>query len=251
MADLPVPSPPQDTDKFYTGGELVFNVPFTSTNTSSTSNDTTEKYWSLCLYTWDLWDVAYPNELRQDNGSCLSMLSSECIAAIERSAASNHGSRRCSLPRAIELPECATSSNDTYLWSNSGGSSWYNASDLRAWEHAGGVRSTSFGDIYPHERGNITAYNYVGSLAWPVMASFRGFSTGSYTGGPTTAKMSCPRADTAPEGSIVPTGDGFDAGDDQGQDATDGQSDQEDGGDQVGANWLVLGSLLVVNMLVA
>lgn len=249
MADLPVPSPPQDRDKFYTGGELVFNVPYTINNTSTTSDEAIEDDWSLCLYTWSLWDTAYPDSLRQDNGTCLSTLSSECIAAIEESAASGHTSRGCSCPKASDLPECASLGDDTDLWSNNCASSLYNASDMRAWEEAGGVRRTIFGDMYPHERGNTTAYNYIGSLAWPVMASIRSFTTEGSSG--ITPQMSCPRADTATEGSIAPTDDGLDSGDDQGQGTGDGQGDQEDGGDRVNANWLVLGGLLMVIMLIA
>ncbi|POS70541.1 hypothetical protein DHEL01_v211066 [Diaporthe helianthi] len=246
VADLPIPSPPQDSDKFYTGGQLVFHGPFTTTNnsTSSTPNAAVKDDWSVCLYDWSLQDVAYPAALRADNGTCLSMLSRECIAGIERLANSKHTSRGCSCPTASDVPECAELGNVGALWSTTCGAAWYNASDIRGWG-ADGLQKSTFGDVHPHERRNTTAYNHIGSLAWPVMASIRSFTTG----GSVMATMSCPRADTATEGSIAPTDEGLDGGDGQGQDAGDVQSDQQDGGDRVDANWLILGSLLVGTIL--
>lgn len=240
MADLPIVSPSEDDGDFYTGGKLVFNGPFSTSNASSTSNDAVDDDLSVCLYDWFLWSTAYPDVLRSDNGTCLSVLSSECVAAIEREATSKHRSERCSCPIASNLPECAALGDDNALWSTNCAAAWYNASDIRAWG-SDGLEKHTFGGGYGHDRGNITAYNYIGSLAWPVMASFRSNKTGGFM----TAKLSCPRADTATEGSIAPTDDGLDAGDGE-----DGQSDQEDGAGQMNANWLVLGGLLVVTMLI-
>lgn len=65
----------------------------------------------------------------------------------------------------------------------------------------------------PHERGNQAAYNQTGSLAWPVLVMWGPSSnipkniSGpvdelDFTGA--VAKMSCPRAKNATEGSTVP-----------------------------------------------
>lgn len=199
--------------------------------------------WSVCLYEWTVWFAAYPASLRTDNGTCSSVLSSECIAAIEREAASKHTSERCRCPIARELPECAELGDDNDLWSTSCGANWYNSSSVRAWGDQG-LEKMTFGSPDAHERGNKTAYNYIGSVAWPVMASFRDLRTG----GLVTAKLSCPRAETATEGSVAPNAEGLDAGDGEGQNGGDDQSSQEGGGYNVDMNWLVFGGLLMVSV---
>lgn len=198
--------------------------------------------WSVCLYEWTVWFAAYPASLRTDNGTCSSVLSSECIAAIEREAASKHTSERCRCPIARELPECAELGDDNALWSTSCGANWYNSSSVRAWGDQG-LEKMTFGIPDAHERGNKTAYNYIGSVAWPVMASFRDLRTG----GLVTAKLSCPRAKTATEGSVAPNAEDLDAGDDQGQNGGDDQSNQEGRGCKVDINWLVFGGFLIVS----
>ena len=103
-----------------------------------------------------------------------------------------------------------------------------------------------WGSAYGHERGNVTAYNYIGSLAWPVMASFNNHRIGDVV----TAKLSCARAETATKGGEAPTADGLGTGEGRGQDGDDDQGDQQDGGGRINVNWLVLESLPVVAMLV-
>lgn len=237
MADLPTP----DGDEFYTGGNLVFNGPSSAANASSSSADLVEDGWSVCLYEWTLWGAAYPASLREDNGTCSSVLSTECIAAMEREAASKHTSTNCRCPTAKDIPECAELGDDSALWSTGCGANYYNSSAVRAWGDDG-LEKFTFGGPASHERGNITAYNYIGSIAWPVMASFSDVENG----GLVTAKLSCPRAGTATEGSVAPNDDGLDAGDGQDQDEGDDQSDQQGGGGRNNANWVVLGVLLTV-----
>lgn len=220
---------------------MVFKGPSSPANASSSPGDHVDDDWSVCLYEWSVWGAAYPASLRSDNGTCFSVLRTECIAAIEKEAASKHTPRGCTCPIAREIPECADVGDDNALWSTTCGANWYNASDIRAWGDDG-LEKITFGSASAHERGNTTAYNYIGSVAWPVMASFS--SVGS--GGLVTAKLSCPRAEMATEGSVAPNEDGLDAGDGQGQNGVDGQSDQQGGGVRTNANWVVLGGLLMV-----
>lgn len=243
LADLPIPSTSDDSDEFYTGGKLVFNTPFSAADNSSSSSEPMDDNWSVCLYEWTVWFAAYPASLRTDNETCSSVLSSECIAAIEREAASKHTSERCRCPTARELPECAELGDDNVLWSTSCSANWYNSSSVRAWGDQG-LEKMTFGSPDAHERDNKTAYNNIGSVAWPVMASFRDLRTG----GLVTANLSCPRAETAVEGSVAPSAEGLDAGDGQGQNDGDDQSGQEGGGYKADMNWLVFGGLLMVNI---
>lgn len=245
VADLPIPpSTSHDGEDFYTGGKLVFNSPFSPADNSSTSVDAIEDDWMVCTYEWSLWNTAYPAPLRADNGTCLSVLSPECVAAMEQAATSKHTSRGCSCPIAREIPECAVLGDDAGLWSSNCAAAWYNASEIRAWG-VDGLERTIFGDAYGRERGNTTSYNHIGSLAWPVMASFRELRTG----GQVTAKLSCPRAETATEGSIAPIAEGLDGGDGQGQESEDGQNDQQGSGGRINANWLIVVGLLTVTLL--
>lgn len=245
MADLPIPSDvAHDGEDFYTGGKLVFNSPYSPVDNSSTSNDGIDDDWMVCTYEWSLWNTAYPAPLRADNGTCLSMLSPECVAAMEHAAASKHTTRKCSCPRVREIPECAALGDDAGLWTSNCAAGWYNVSAIRAWG-VNGLERNIFGDAYGRERGNITSYNHIGSLAWPVMASFRELRAG----GQVTAKLSCPRADTATEGSVAPTAEGLDEGGGQDQESDDGQNEQQGGGDRISANWLVLGGLLAVTVV--
>lgn len=245
LADLPIPSSSEDSDEFYTGGRLVFNTPFSAADVSSGSSDSTDDDWSICLYEWSVWGAPYPASLRTDNGTCSSVLSSGCIAAIEREAASNHTSRRCKCPIARKLPECAELGDDNTLWSTTCGANWYNSSSVRAWGDQG-LEKITFGSPNAHDRGNTTAqgaYNDIGSVAWPVMASFSDLRTG----GLVTAKLSCPRAETATEGSVAPNAEGLDAEDGQGQNGGDDQSSQEGGGYKADMNWLVFGGLVMLS----
>lgn len=242
MADLPIPrSVAHDGEEFYTGGKLVFNTPSLPANDSSTSGNATDEKWMVCLYEWSLWSAAYPAALRTDNGTCLSVLSPECVAAMEQEAASKHTSRGCSCPIAREIPECAELGDDVEIFSSTCAAGWHNTSAIPAW----GMKERTFGDAYGRGRGNTTSYNHIGSLAWPVMASFRELRSGDLA----TAKLSCPRAETATEGSIAPTGEGLDGGNGQGQEGDDSQNDQQGGGVRINVNWLALGGVLIVTML--
>ncbi|KAI0126718.1 hypothetical protein BJ170DRAFT_684298 [Xylariales sp. AK1849] len=215
-------------DKFYTGGKLTFNGP-PSLRSSSSQNLTVDDDWQICLFSWQLDGAAYPDELRVDDGTCSSVLSSQCISDIEKAATASHGAGRCECPLSRDIPSCTALGNDSALWDSTCGGSFYNASQIRAWEE-GRLEQEVYGGTTAHDRGNITAYNYIGSVAWPVMASFG-------NGNRTTASMSCVRANTAVEGSTAPTGDGGEAG---------GQDDQQNSGSRISGHWFVLGIFIIL-----
>jgi hypothetical protein len=208
VADIPIKNSilqiPQ-RGQFYTGGKLTFNGPpsLLSSSSSSTQNLSVSDEWQLCLYSWDvsIGGAPYPSNLRSDDGTCSSVLSSQCMTDIRNAAQSSSGKCSCSVARSF--PSCSALGNDSALWSNNCAAASFNATAIREWE-GGKVERSIWGGDEAHDAGNLTAYNYVGSLAWPVMASFHnnGIQTAATT-------MSCVRAKDAASGSVAPTGEGL------------------------------------------
>jgi hypothetical protein len=83
VADIPIINSsweiPQKS-QFYTWGKLTFNAPqfLHSSSSSSVQNVSVNDDWQICLYSWDLGfgDAPYPSNLRNDDGTCSSVLSS-------------------------------------------------------------------------------------------------------------------------------------------------------------------------------
>jgi hypothetical protein len=111
---------------------------------------------------------------------------------IKNAAQSSYGKCSCSI--AGKFPTCSALGNNSALWINSCAASSYNATTIRKWE-GGKVERFIWGGDEAHDAGNLTAYNYVGSLAWPVMASFH---NGTHT---VATAMSCARAKDATSGT--------------------------------------------------
>ena len=241
-ADLPITnasiSAPKDGDEFYTGGKLTFNAP-PSLLSSSSKNLSVNEDWQVCLFRWELNSAAYPNKLRTDDGTCSSILTSQCISDIEKA-----GRENCLCPISRKISSCAALGNDSALWDSTCGASFFNASDIRLWKD-GKLETWVYGGAATHNQGNSTAYNYIGSLAWPVMASFG-------NGHQTTASMSCVRAKNAAEGSKAPTGEDFEEGGLAlaGEGAEEEQDDQKDIGNRINGNWFALGVVFVSCMLI-
>lgn len=223
-ADLPIGSAytsKYGNDKFYTGGKLTFNAP-ASLLSSSSRNLTVNDDWEICLYSWQIglnWGssvAAYPNELRIDDGSCSSVLTSECITDLQNAISFG----QCSCPPFRDIPSCVALGEDTAPWRTTCVASRFNATRIRQWED-GKLVTWAYGGATVHDRGNLTDYNDVGSLAWPVMASF---------GSSQTATLSCLRASNATQGSTAPDGKSF----------QNGTGDQESSGSRIWLNgfWL-------------
>lgn len=245
VADLPIANSSTFAtdygDKFYTGGTITFNAP-SSLLSSPSKNLSVDDNREICLFSWQLDGVAYPSKLRSDDGSCTSILSIECINDL-KVAAKLTSTGNCRCPIAKDIPSCAALGNDSALWSSTCAGSYHNASDIRKWED-GKLEKGVFGGEMAHERGNSSAYNYIGSLAWPFMASF-------YGGGETITSLSCVRARDAAKESTAPTGEGVKDGPEEGtKPEGEGDDDGEDGsGNHMYASWILLSAVLVSGMI--
>lgn len=202
-ADLPIASEltsKYGNDKFYTGGKLTFNAP-TSLLASSTQNLTVDDDWQICLYNWEITNVNYPNKLRTDDGSCSSLLTSECITDLQKAVETRNPPNQCRCPVTKDIPSCTTLGDASVLWQSTCVARLFDSTRIREWED-GKLDTWIYGGATLHNRGNVTDYNYIGSIAWPVMASF---SSVAYQ----KATLSCPRASNGTQGSAAPSGESF------------------------------------------
>ncbi|KAH6643481.1 hypothetical protein BKA67DRAFT_665287 [Truncatella angustata] len=232
-ADLPIASElasKYGSEKFYTGGKLTFNAP-ASLLASSTQYLTVNDDWQICLFNWEISNVDYPDKLRTDDGSCSSVLTSECITDLQKAVATRSSPYQCNCPVTKDILSCATLGDDSGLWQNTCVARLFNSTHIREWED-GKLDTWTYGGATLHDSGNVTDYNYIGSIAWPVMASF---GTGTYQKG----TLSCLRATNGTQGSTAPTGKSF-------QDGTGSATSDEGSGSQMWLNtfWVIFGFVL-------
>ncbi|EPE30702.1 hypothetical protein GLAREA_03669 [Glarea lozoyensis ATCC 20868] len=203
VADIPIVNSSWNRPErsiFYTGGKLIFNGPSSPSNQNISVNDD----WHICLFNWQLDNVPYPSALRGDDGTCSSVLNNQCIAELKNAVQTSSG-RSCSCPRKSEIPSCTALGNDSAIWTNTCAGGFFDATAIRRW--AGGrLEKNAWGGNKAHSAGNTTAYNYIGSLAWPVMAGFY------FRNQSVATTVSCPRAKDATPGSTAPTGEGLQHG---------------------------------------
>lgn len=89
-----------------------------------------------------------------------------------------------------------------------------------------------------HDRGYMTDYNYIGNIAWPVMASL---GIGTYQ----WATLSCLRVSNGTQGSIAPTGESLQHG--TGDATFSGQGGLENYGRHIWLNglWVMCSTVFV------
>lgn len=220
--------------KFYTGGKVTLNAPISLL--SSSGNLTVDDDWQVCVFGWQLDGADYPDKLRTDDGTCSSLLTSECISGIYEAATKMNFGGNCICPLSRDIPSCARLGNDSELWDMNNYAGLYNATRIREWKD-GKLDVEVYGGGTAHDRGNSTAYNYIGSLAWPRMVSFG-------TKNQSAISLTCVRAVNATEGSTAPTGEGLADETDQGNGTTGGQDEPKSDGTLVQIS--ILQSLLAV-----
>ncbi|KAI1813551.1 hypothetical protein GGS20DRAFT_474508 [Poronia punctata] len=204
-ADLPFINAPgqkneSEDPQYYTGGKVVFHAPTSLLDSRPEPHLIVDDKWDMCLLSWELNHREYPDKLRTDDGSCKSVLSDECIADLESKAVINGGSCQC--PRAVDIPSCDRLGDDAHLLLDRTCAAYnLNATDLRRWK-GGRLEVYAWGSTTTHSKGDTDGYNFFGSLAWPVLASFGNTTYGH------TAKMSCVRATDGVDGSKAPGDDG-------------------------------------------
>lgn len=196
----------------YTGVEVALVAPGTlvaplaagagnTTTNATTLNITAVDGWEICINIWDFFGSDEGTELRQEtDGSCKSVLSDDCLAALE-SATSTPSN--CACPDLSRISACADYQGK--LGDGCVGFS-YNATGIRSWP-TGRTLVAQYGSMYASsERGNTTDYNLLGTYAVPVRAAFRYrdpdtgtvFSSGS-------PQMFCVKANSSDDDSATPS----------------------------------------------
>ncbi|KAJ3578839.1 hypothetical protein NPX13_g1725 [Xylaria arbuscula] len=214
VAELPVNtalhSTPDDiynSSYYFTAGQIRLNVP--SSLVDSKGNVKVDDSWRMCLFGWDLSNSPYPEKLRSDNGTCASILTEECIADIKKSVNDtvNSVNSQCTCPTISEIPSCSKIEDAASLFNNSCFASTFDAKRIREIQE-GKTAWEAFGSFDAYQRGNDTVYNNIGSVAWPVIASFgRSNQVSGEVPEEGVITLSCVRAADAAPGSKAPTGD--------------------------------------------
>jgi hypothetical protein len=95
---------PNDT---FTGSRLVLQTP-------TGPDSAVDKSWSVCVIHWWIDPKNHPAKLREDDGSCSSVLSEQCVRDLENSAREAYmyitgrgGGTQCPCPRPSDIPSCA------------------------------------------------------------------------------------------------------------------------------------------------
>jgi hypothetical protein len=89
----------------FTGSRVVLQTP---TGPSSVAHES----WFLCVINWDIGLEKYPSKLREDDGSCSSVLSEQCIRDVEARTLEVYRQKfgpftPCGCPSLSEIPSCA------------------------------------------------------------------------------------------------------------------------------------------------
>ncbi|KAI0020344.1 hypothetical protein F4780DRAFT_791989 [Xylariomycetidae sp. FL0641] len=192
--------------KYFTASAVNFSAP---AGAAPNVDDETR----LCLLSWRVDESDFAARIRGDDGSCSSALSDQCVRDVQDQARGNFTGDHCRCPDPRGIASCGESD----LWGGDGCvAKVYNASEIRKWTD-GQVNVVDYGGPL-RDRGNVTAYNSTGSLAWPVMALWKG---GEDDQGlvAESAKLGCVRAADGVGGSAAP-----------GVPATDGKGNDDDEG---------------------
>ncbi|KAK6857398.1 hypothetical protein PG995_007585 [Apiospora arundinis] len=218
--------------KYFTSTQVALHTPPFKKNVTDG--------WEVCVMTWET-NRDYSDALREDDGTCSSVLSEDCRKAITDSVSegwkkSSSWYNRCTCPSLDELDGCGDPRRNSRRAAPPAVSNRapvpvpatgqqqqrsnertivYNATRINegarlAAEVAdnnprhqfvdGRAIMTNLGGLPSAERGNLTAYNQTGSLAWPAVVVW-GRNT---TSDPIVSPLTCIRASNATTGSQVP-----------------------------------------------
>ncbi|KAI0509756.1 hypothetical protein F5B22DRAFT_615953 [Xylaria bambusicola] len=189
------------SDLFYVGGIITLNAPESLLN--STGHLTVSDDWEMCTFRWLLNGFNYTDRLRSDDGTCTSVLTEQCISYLKEAAYDNHHQGSvCSCPMLDDVGPCEDLGERSAVLGHSCTAQRYNASDFREWED-GKLDVHLFGDKQPHDFGDTANYDDIGSLAWPIITTFKN-RTGAEEFSNARSFMSCVRAMDAVDGSDAP-----------------------------------------------
>ncbi|RYP60998.1 hypothetical protein DL771_010283 [Monosporascus sp. 5C6A] len=187
--------------KYFTGSQITLNSP---------SSEGIDPSWLVCIIRWQV-DEDYSEELRQDDGTCSSVLDESCRSDmadfVARNWADHTGSARCRCPDLSSISSCG---EPPAAFHQGCGATIYNATSINnstrtgsySWS-AGEYLAITYGGA-AGARGDTTLYDQTGSLAWPFMVVWGRESRNSVP----TSQLTCVRAANATDGSQAPGTDG-------------------------------------------
>jgi hypothetical protein len=209
--------------KFFTGSRLRLNIPpyVAAAANATAQNKTVVGYdrWNVCVMYWR-WESfgahkndSFPDKFREDDGSCSSILSSQCIQDWEALAVEEYSSTTggCTAPVLSQVESCKGIEHADVL-GLIGASMSYNSSEFgKMFNESHHLDLLAYGGEL-HDRGNVTAYKKTASLPWMTLVlwgswpaqQFQNMGPAEATPVNTTAKLMCPRARGATAGSVDP-----------------------------------------------
>ncbi|KAI1340848.1 hypothetical protein F5Y15DRAFT_414572 [Xylariaceae sp. FL0016] len=219
-----------DTDalaSFFTGVEITLQAPSAAAVDSS---------WDVCIIEWQI-NSSNADDLREDDGTCSSVLSQECRDGMADAVAAawqenSDAVERCQCPDLRSIDACgsppAQAFNSQCTPTHHSGHRWpklpaYTAADIKNGTFldtnndtvAGPVENSTSTPLLPDEllvrtyggdfgsRDNVTRYDQTGSIGWPYMVVW-GSLGDAYDVPRPTSQLTCVRARNATDGSQAP-----------------------------------------------
>ncbi|RYP30528.1 hypothetical protein DL767_006205 [Monosporascus sp. MG133] len=187
--------------QYFTGSQIRLKSP---------SSEGIDPSWLVCVIRWQV-DDDYSEELRQDDGTCSSVLDESCRSdmadVVANTWADRSGTDRCRCPDLSSISSCgeppaafdqgcsATVYNATHINNSTGtGPGSWSAGEYLVLTYGGAAGA----------RGDTTLYDQTGSLAWPFMVVWGRRSLHAVP----TSQLTCVRAANATDGSQAPGADG-------------------------------------------
>lgn len=105
-ADVPIENATDPNAAYFTGTRITINTPPSLPKSNSSRNLHVDKSWQTCIVKWRFGE-GYNDKLREDDGSCSSVLSKNCVTDIEAAVLKDYNFRTgCKCPDVSKLSSC-------------------------------------------------------------------------------------------------------------------------------------------------
>ncbi|KAL2126467.1 hypothetical protein VTI74DRAFT_851 [Chaetomium olivicolor] len=254
VADVPMAESPLSVahtfpNFTFTGNRIVLRAP---TGPDSAVDDS----WHICVLQWTIDPYHFEAKLRDDDGSCSSVVSDQCARDVEKAAAEGYmdgrtGRRQCFCPGLSTITSCSREEAKALNMKGSCIAQDISAANVNSWPD-GKYNVVSYGGP-PRLPGNQTDYERVASLAWPMLILW-GPSDNATSGGlgsaGVVANLACPRAKgttlqrSSEPGNTTNTDPGNNTNTEPGNGTTTGDHNAGSGGTSLSSKILVAGVML-------
>ncbi|KAK7987313.1 endo-1-4-beta-xylanase B [Apiospora arundinis] len=180
--------------QYFTAGEVYLHMPqslLTNVTEGGQKNISVLDEWDICVIQWDLGSRPYPFKMRSDDGTCSSVLSPDCIREVRLAA-----QRNCRDPNVQDIPACAK--DNTAAFQTTSVSGYFPAESMRKFPQGRAQLMAFTTETIPGAQ-NVTSYNDMGTVAWPVL-----FTVGLGHGSHGKSGLFCIRPNKIVNGSTLP-----------------------------------------------